>query len=256
MLTVFFHNISTASNLLKSGYGLSQSLKKEFGLLCYVENESKATAQREIIEQYVSENKLENVSVIVEIHPVKFLASDCEDHEVSFLMIQCEHNRRKQLRNFLKYCRDLRIPYLFFRDRFPVMNLSKVLVPVGFLVEEYEKAQFASAFGRFCGSEITLLQANDYGSKAAVTVEKMQELFVKFQLHFSQQRAKSDSFKLDREALKLAEQANFGIVLISASRDYGPDDLLFGPPEYHLVKKSNVPLLLVNPRGDLYTLCD
>ena len=214
MLTVFIHNISTASNLLKSGYGLSQSLKKEFGLLCYVENESKATAQREIIEQYVSENKLENVSVIVEIHPVKFLATDCEDHEVSFLMIQCEHNRRKQLRNFLKYCRDLRIPYLFFRDRFPVMNLSKVLVPVGFLVEEYEKAQFASAFGRFCGSEITLLQANDYGSKAAVTVGKMQELFVKFQLHFSQQRAKSDSFKLDREALKLAEQANFGIVLI------------------------------------------
>ena len=57
MLTVFIHNISTASNLLKSGYGLSQSLKKEFGLLCYVENESKATAQREIIEQHVSENK-------------------------------------------------------------------------------------------------------------------------------------------------------------------------------------------------------
>ena len=256
MLTVFIHNISTASNLLKSGYGLSQSLKKEFGLLCYVENESKATAQREIIEQYVSENKLENVSVIVEIHPVKFLASDCEDHEVSFLMIQCEHNRRKQLRNFLKYCRDLRIPYLFFRDRFPVMNLSKVLVPVGFLVEEYEKAQFASAFGRFCGSEITILLANDYGTKAAVTAEKMKELFGKFNLNFNQEKAQSDSFKLDKEAVKAARENDYGIVIISASRDYGLDDLLFGPKEYHLIRRSDVPLLLVNPRGDLYTLCD
>lgn len=256
MLTVFIYNISTASNLLKSGYGLSQSLKKEFGLLCFVENESQATAQREIIEQYVSENKLENVSVIVKIHPVKFLASDCEQHEISFLMIQWQGNKRKQLLNYLQYCRDLRIPYLFFREHFSVLNLLKVLVPVGFLVEEYEKAQFASAFGRFCDSEITILQANDYGSKAAATVEKMNELFGKFQLNFSQEKAKSDSFKLDKEAVRVAEEKGYGIVLISTSRDYGLDDLIFGPKEYHRIRQSNVPLLLINPRGDLYTLCD
>ena len=84
----------------------------------------------------------------------------------------------------------------------------------------------------------------------------MQELFRKFNLNFSQQKAKSDSFKLDREAVKLAEEKQFGIVLVSASRDYGLDDLIFGPNEYHLIRRSAVPLLLVNPRGDLYTLCD
>lgn len=59
------------------------------------------------------------------------------------------------------------IPYLFFRDEFPVFDFSRVMLPVGFLVEELEKAQFALAFGRFCGSEVLLLLANDYGSKAA-----------------------------------------------------------------------------------------
>ncbi|HRG03930.1 MAG TPA: universal stress protein, partial [Paludibacteraceae bacterium] len=69
-------------------------------------------------------------------------------------------------------------------------------------------------------------------------------------------KAQSDSFKLDKEAVKAARENDYGIVIISASRDYGLDDLLFGPKEYHLIRRSDVPLLLVNPRGDLYTLCD
>ncbi len=256
MLTVLIHNIQTAQNLLKSASALALNLKKEFGVLCYASGESEANAIREISELHFSENQYENVRLIIKTHPVRMLASDCEEHEVSFLMIQWADKQNKKLRNYLNYCRDLRVPYIFFNESFPVLNLSKVLVPVGFLVEEYEKAQFASAFGRFCDSEITLLLANDYGSKAATTAEKMQELFRKFNLNFSQQKAKSDSFKLDREAVKLAEEKQFGIVLVSASRDYGLDDLIFGPKEYHLIRRSAVPLLLVNPRGDLYTLCD
>jgi len=46
------------------------------------------------------------------------------------------------------------------------------------------------------------------------------------------------------------------MIIVSASRDYGLDDILFGPKEYHVVKKSDIPVLLVNPRGDLYALCD
>ena len=34
------------------------------------------------------------------------------------------------------------------------------------------------------------------------------------------------------------------------------DDIIFGPKEQHMVKKSEKPVLLVNPRGDLYALCD
>ena len=129
-------------------------------------------------------------------------------------------------------------------------------MPVGFLMEEYEKAQFASAFGRFCGAEITLIQANDYGSKAATTVEKMKDLFDKFSLKYRVEKGEKDSFKLDNEAILKAQIEKYDIVIVSASREYGLDDVIFGPKEQHLIRKSSVPLLMVNPRGDLYALCD
>ena len=62
--------------------------------------------------------------------------------------------------------------------------------------------------------------------------------------------------KIEMEAVNIAETKQVGLIIVSASRDYGLDDILFGPKESHVVKKSNIPVLLVNPRGDLYALCD
>jgi hypothetical protein len=56
--------------------------------------------------------------------------------------------KRKSLQKLLNACRNLRIPYLIYRDDFEILKMDKVLVPVNFLEEEIEKAQFASAFGQ------------------------------------------------------------------------------------------------------------
>ena len=42
----------------------------------------------------------------------------------------------------------------------------------------------------------------------------------------------------------------------AASREYGLDDWLFGPPEQYVICHSPVPVMLVNPRADLFSLCD
>ena len=101
-----------------------------------------------------------------------------------------------------------------------------------------------------------MLLANDYGSKAAQNAERMKELFYRFEFVYRLEKAKTDSFKVENEAVSRAEIEGYGMVIISASRDYGLDDLIFGPKELHLIRKSSVPLLIVNPRGDLYALCD
>lgn len=256
MLTVLIHNIQTVENLISSGYILSQNLKKKFGIMTYVNHVSEENEVRIEIENLLNTLNLKDAKVYVYSKNISELAEDCEILEVSFLLIQWEQKSRKLLAKYLKYCRNLRIPYLFFKNTFSKLNFEKVLVPVGFLIEEYEKTQFASAFGRFCDSEITLLLANDYGSKAVTTFEKMKIIFDKFQLKYHDEKAKKDSFKLDKEAIQKAENENFGIVIISASREYGLDDIIFGPNELHLVMRSKVPILLINPRGDLYTLCD
>ena len=182
------------------------------------------------------------------------LSEICEELEASFLFIQLSDN--KLIRKQLNVCRDLRIPYLFYKDSFDELDLKKVILPIGFLEEELEKAQFASAFGRFCGSEIKMLLANDYGSKAATNADKMKSLFDKFDFNYKLEKAVKDSFKVEAESIQVAENEKAGLIIVSASRDYGLDDILFGPKEYHVVKKSNIPVLLVNPRGDLYALCD
>ncbi|NLO70016.1 MAG: universal stress protein [Porphyromonadaceae bacterium] len=256
MLTILIHTIQTAETLIKSGYSLSQSLKKDFGIMMYVEHADAEEVARNEIEDFLKPLALEQAKILVYSKKISELATDCEILEASFLLIQWCDKGKKKLRSYLNYCRNLRIPYLFFKDTFSEINFDKVLVPVGFLIEEYEKTQFAAAFGRFCYSEITLLLANDYGSKAQRTFEKMKIVFDKFDLKYHDEKAKRDSFKLDKEAVQKAEDENFGLVIMSASRDYGLDDIVFGPKELHLIRKSKVPLLLINPRGDLYTLCD
>lgn len=184
------------------------------------------------------------------------LASRCESLEASFLMLQCRSHSTRELKPYLKACRNLRIPYLLFFPEFGVLDLARVMIPVGFLIEEIEKAQFASAFGRFFSSELLLLKAKDYGSKAATNISKISAVLDKFGLNCRVLQARKDSFKVDAETLKRGVEEGCGLIIVSASREYGLDDVLFGPRELHLLRRTTLPLMLINPRADLYVLCD
>lgn len=251
MILVQIQQLSTAKTLLQSASLLAMQLGKSFGVLIFVEND-KQVAEKECELKEL----LLDIQVWVRNSKSNTISSVCEELEASFLFIQILNGQTKNIRSLLNACRDLRIPYLFYKDSFHELNLTKVILPIGFLEEELEKAQFAAAFGRFCGSEVKMLLANDYGSKAATNAQKMKFLFDKFDFKYTLDKARKDSFKVEAESIQVAASEQAGIIIVSASRDYGLDDILFGPKEYHVVKKSSVPVLLVNPRGDLYALCD
>ena len=251
MILVYIQQINTAKVLLQSASSLATQLIKTFGVLSFVDADEHIAAREDELKELLPETQ-----ITVRNSKTNMLSAICEELEVSFLFIQLPTGQSKTIRTLLNDCRDLRIPYLFYKDSFGVLDLKKVILPIGFLEEELEKAQFAAAFGRFCGSEIKMLLANDYGSKAATTAEKMKLLFDKFEFRYTLEKAAKDSFKVEAESIQVAENMKAGIIIVSASRDYGLDDILFGPKEYHVVKKSSVPVLLINPRGDLYALCD
>jgi nucleotide-binding universal stress UspA family protein len=251
MVLVNIQQPALATILLQSASKLANQLGKSFGVLSFVDSDEQI---EESLKGLMSLKGLNENQIFVRNSGKSVLSELCEELNASFLFIQLSDN--KLIRNQLNACRQLRIPYLFYKDSFSELDLTKVILPVGFLEEELEKAQFASAFGRFCGSEIKMLLANDYGSKAATNAEKMKLLFDKFNLRYTLHKATKDSFKVEAESIQVAEKEQAGLLIISASRDYGLDDILFGPKEYHVVKKSPIPVLLVNPRGDLYSLCD
>lgn len=256
MVLIQIHHLNTAQVLLQSAYTLATQLGKSCSVLSFVDSDELAAVHEDELKTLLNEQNLTDISIVVRNSKTNTISSTCEELEVSFLFIQLPKELAKSIRALLNDCRDLRIPYLLYKDSFARLNLSKVILPIGFLEEELEKAQFAAAFGRFCGSDIKMLLANDYGSKAAANANKMKLLFDKFDFTYTLKKATRDSFKVEAESILEAEKEQAGIIIVSASRDYGLDDILFGPKEYHILKKSPVPVLLVNPRGDLYALCD
>ena len=155
----------------------------------------------------------------------------------------------------LKLCRELRIPYYFVKPG-QAISFDRVLVPVGFLVEEREKGVFCSGMGRTFHSHIMLMPANDYGTRAQQNTEAIKTVMDKGGLEYEFVPAQKNSFKVELEAVEKVSELKADLLMVSASREYGMDDILFGPKELKVIKKATVPLMIINPRKDLYALCN
>lgn len=139
-------------------------------------------------------------------------------------------------------------------------NLSTILVPVTMLEEEVYKAEICTYLARKTGAHLILLRANDYGSKAKRNIQRIITHIQTISertgetISYEEQVAKGDSFSIHKELHNHPSKAQ--LVLLTASREYGLDDWLFGPPEQYVIRHSNVPVMLINPRADLFSLCD
>ena len=191
--------------------------------------------------------------------------------------IRVEHcdGTRRGVQQVLDACREERRPYLVIKDNCSAQQsccsevqngstLSSILVPVTMLEEEVYKAEICTYLARKTGAHLILLRANDYGSKAK---RNTQRIITHIQtiaertgetITYEEHVAKGDSFHIHKELHQLPITNNQypNLILLTASREYGLDDWLFGPPEQYVIRKSEVPVMLVNPRADLFSLCD
>lgn len=182
--------------------------------------------------------------------------------DLLFIATACKSRR---VRYWLNQTRELRVPYVVLTPdmRFPAtFPLTNVLAPVTMLEEEVHKAELLSHLARYTDTRITLLTANDYGSRAQTNTNKIcsflhareEALGKTFQIEVK--TAQKGSMSLYRELTDRNRNYCPDLIVQTASRDYGLDDLLFGPVESKLILRSPVPVALLNPRGDLFSLCD
>ena len=178
-----------------------------------------------------------------------------ENKDAALLIIGL--NSDKEIQNYLNKCRELRIPYIFVKNEIPNnFNIENILLPITNLEEEREKGPFSSSFARHFNCPITIYQPKDYGSKAATNIEAIKVLFDSFSLKYIIKKGDKDSNDIELEAGLLNKNNQNTILMISASRDYGLDDIIFGPKERKILIETSNPTMLINPRGDLYALCD
>ncbi len=175
-----------------------------------------------------------------------------EKYDVAMVVVEIE---KKNLSWCLKKMRELRVPYIILRAGMSV-DCKRISVPVTYLEEEKEKAPFAASFARFLGSELVIHKPKDYGTKAERNIEAFEKLFKSFDLQYKVIQSAKKSEKLEMEAVLRAKEDAVSMVIVSASREYGLDDIIFAPKEKRIIDKSAVPVMLINPRGDLYSLCD
>ena len=187
-------------------------------------------------------------------------------------LIECANNART-IQQHLNACREERRPYVFITNTMTVKPLRRLLVPVSMLEEETYKAEICTYIARKTGAHIILLQAHDYGSHAQKNVNRIVTHIKKINERLSADNdpnsnsdhgpisyeivlARKDSFKLIQEAAERQRDFQHDLLILNASRDYGLDDILFGPPERKAIQRALVPVMLVNPREDLFSLCD
>ena len=184
--------------------------------------------------------------------------------------IRVEHcdGSRRGIQQILDACREERRPYLVTTPlTYNLSPLTSILVPITMLEEEVYKAEICTYLARKTGAHLILLRANDYGSKA---IKNTQRIITHIRtiaertgepITYEERIAKGDSFHIHKELPVLSSTLQGGdrggiLVLLTASREYGLDDWLFGPPEQYVICHSPVPVMLVNPRADLFSLCD
>lgn len=189
----------------------------------------------------------------------------------------CDESRR-DIQRVLDVCREERRPYLIIKNHYSARSicyseiknssvLSSILVPITMLEEEVYKAEICTYLARKTGAHLILLRANDYGSKAK---QNTQRIITHIQtisertgtsISYEELTSKRDSFHIHKELPQLVsdiqdEDKGEVLILLTASREYGLDDWLLGPPEQYVVYKSPAPVMLINPRADLFSLCD
>ncbi len=183
------------------------------------------------------------------------------DNNEDIRVIEC-HNASREVQHHLNDCREERRPYLFITDTMTIKPLHRLLVPVSMLEEEVYKAEICTYLARKTGAHIILLKAHDYGSHAQQNVNRMVTHITSVaertgeSISYEVVEARKDSFSLIREASERQRDFQHDLLILTASREYGLDDILFGCPERHAIRRSLVPVLLVNPRADLFSLCD
>lgn len=235
---------------------LADGFQKKICLLSFV-SPNKDT---EVVKkQHADWIKQFNLNAISEVRSKKTdqLHDVLSELEAAFLILDISSGSMfKKTQPLLNICKPLRIPYIFVTALTEPVSLHRALVPVRFLTEEKEKGILASKLARFCNTSITLLQARDFGSKTTTNINGIKTLFEKLQITCEIKQARKDSFKVQNEAALQASAGDADIVLITSSREYGLDDIIFGPPERKIIQQSKVPVMILNPRRDIYVLCD
>ncbi len=175
------------------------------------------------------------------------------------------HARRRSAlhkKSVLKNFAQCRTAYLTVQEPLSAASqMQDVSTAIDFKKESKDKLIWSSYFPRFCGSTMHILYY-DYKdqflhSKWYANMTQLHKLYSGLNLTFTPHIIPAKSTFLDINALRYADQSRYGMLIAVTTKEKDGLEFFIGVQEERtIVNKAHIPILFLNPREELYVLCD
>lgn len=186
--------------------------------------------------------------------------------EINAIILVLGASRIKGMASFthksaLKLILKSRIPCVVTGTKKPVENAYKnILLPLDSHQQSKEKSLWAGYFSRFYQATVHVLLTaykdeylkNRLYENTKFTEKLYENLEIKYQKHFVAEVKDN----IDIFSLEFAPSVEASLVLIMTTKFFTIFDYIFGPQELKIIANdSDIPVMLINRRDDLYVLC-
>jgi hypothetical protein len=261
-IVIFLTLEETDRNLILWGIKIASLFRKELCLVSFLGKGTNKEQSNAILAKYmgVVNNELPELpisSLLLESSAGKAPLLLADNYE-AILMVAPASQFKKHQRGLTSSP----IPFLFTGNNLPEVNrIEKIVVPVDLRKENNDSGIWASYFGRFHKSEVLMLAANDKNSQnrklVTANIAFISTLLKKFSIVQKVLRGEKGSFGIQFEALDLAKKTGADLLITTGSSTITLLDLIIGLPEQKLIQNANgLPILIINPRRDMYVMCD
>ena len=154
-----------------------------------------------------------------------------------------------------------RVAYLLCPPESKPSNYDKVVLTLNNASESKEKALWASYFGRFANSQIVLYYRrykDEYHQKQLnLNIAFARKIFEQFKIPLITLHSENTKTQLDIQASDYAKENNCSLVICQTTKNKSFADRLLGLDEVRVLKNmKKTPVLFLNPRNDLFILCE
>ncbi len=187
-------------------------------------------------------------------------------HKTESILIVIGHDNRQSsinlsLKKTLRMMRQSRTPFLMVTEGLHNKSFRDIVYCMGYNKTEKEKILWASYFGRICNSKIHIVKpkASDQFFKTGIrsNLQAMDKLYNTVDVDFKMVLAEENIHHATNAALKYSNSIQAGAFIILTTLRPDIFDFFGGSDDLIAIKnKFSIPVLCINPRDDLYVLCN
>lgn len=167
-------------------------------------------------------------------------------------------SRKALLRNFA----DCKTAFLVAQEPLrDTATMSNVAMSIDFKKESKDKIIWSSYFPRFgnCNMHVLYYDYKDefLRNKWYANMTQLHKLYSGLEQKFQPHIMQSKSTFSDINALRYSAQQGYGMLISVTTKEKDGLEFFIGVQEWRtIVNKERIPILFLNPREDLYVLCD